>query len=879
MRAVLRAISRIVPAALRDDWLREWDAELYWWQQERRRPGRHGPGKARACLRLAGALAHAIWLRTEHWSLDMLLQDLKYAVRMLAGRPSFTLVAALTLALGIGANAAIFSIVYGVLLKPLPFRDPDRLVQIWETNPLRNWTNATASPANLLDWKARNRVFEDIGYYPGMEGQTPMTADLTLAPSNDEPVPLKALQVSANLFDVLGVEPALGRRFRRDEQEPGKHRAVILSHDLWVARFAADRAIVGREVRIDAAAYSVVGVMPNGFVFPSPQIHAWLPFVERPNFPQQRRPHYLRPIARLKPGISIDRARQDIAAIARQLEQEYPDTNTRMGADLGPLHEWIVGDTRRALAVFVAAVGLLLLIACANVANLLLARASGRAREFAIRTAVGAARGRLVRQLLTESLLLAILGGAIGLLVAEWTLRTLIALSPADLPRLHEVRLDRVVVAFMVSITGCVAFLFGLAPAWQSSRVDSGALKEGTRAADGSGRATRRMLVVAQMAASVALVVCAGLLVRSFMRLQHVPPGFDPENVITFRVSLPGVKYDTDRKAIAFYEQLGERLRSIPGVTAAGASTVIGLEGQGWTGDLFIEGRPEVHGRELRHKTIVPGYFATMRLPMVRGRDFTANDDASAPPVVVVNSALARTFFPGEDPVGRRLAFSDPARNPNVRWAAIVGVAGDEKQDGLDTPVAPEVYDTHRQNAEYGMTMVARARTPVDRVLPAIRQELRALEPAIAPYDIRTLEEVVGRSMARQRFTTWLVTAFAALALALAAVGVYGVVAFSVSRRTREIGVRVALGATRGRIVRSVLGEAAALVGAGLALGMAAAALGARGIRSLLFETPPTDLVTYAAVVALLAAVALAAAVVPARRALAVDPIEALRYE
>ena len=487
---MLKLIAVIVPAAVRTEWLREWEAEFAW---------RSRRGRAIGGSRLGGALIHALWLRKEEWSFDM-LQDLRYALRVLASRPSFALVAALTLALGIGANTAIFSVVYGVLLKPLPLREPDRLVQLWETNPLRNWTNATASPANFLDWKRRNRVFEDIGYYPGMDDKTPFQDDLSMVSPQGEPESIRMLQVSANLFPVLGVTPSLGRAFRPEEQVPGSQRVVILSHEVWRTRFDSDPSILGRSVRINMRDYEIVGVMPPGFAFPAAGIQVWMPFLEPESFQKQRRPHYLRAIARLKPGVTLEQARADMVGIAAQLEKEYPDTNTQMGVGLGPLHDWVVGDVRTALLVFISAVGIVLLIACANVANLLLARAAGRTREFAVRTALGAARLRIVRQLLTESFLLAIAGGLVGILVAEWTLAVLIRLSPEDLPRLTEVRIDGWVLAFMALVTGATAFLFGLVPAWQTSRIDAAALKDGVRTTSPGGRLTRRLLVVGQVA-------------------------------------------------------------------------------------------------------------------------------------------------------------------------------------------------------------------------------------------------------------------------------------------------------------------------------------------------------------------------------------------
>jgi putative ABC transport system permease protein len=866
---IVAAAAWLAPRANRTDLRREWNAEIAWCDRS----------SAAVARRALGAFAHALWLRKEQWSLDMLWQDLKYGARTLLARPSFAAVAIATFALGIGANTAIFSLVYGVVLKPLPLREPDRLVQIWETNPLRNWTHATASPANLLDWRARNRVFEEIAFYPGMEDRTAMLANSALAGA-DGAERIRGLEVSANFFRVLGVEPLEGRTFTDDEAQPGRDRVVVLSYGLWSRRFNRDPDIVGRDITVATLAFRVIGVMPPAFRFPSAAVDAWAPMPVTPRWAAMRRPHYLRPIARLKPGVTTEQARADMTAIASALEREYPETNTQMGVGLGPLQDWVVGSARTPLLVLLGAVGLVLLVACANLANLLLARATGRRREFAVRAALGGAGWRLARQLLTESALLAACGGVLGALGARWLLNLLVALAPADVPRLHDVALDGRMLAFVAALTTVTALLAGLAPAWHAARTDAAWLREGTRSGGGS-RSVHRALVVGQVAVSLALVVCAGLLLRSFDRLQSVPAGFDPEHAVTFRITLPGAKYGDDTtKAVGFFEDLLGRVRALPGVLATGASSVIGLDGQGWTGDLFIDGRPEVWGRELRHKEATPGYFGAMGLRLVQGRDFTDADGPDAPPVVVVNQALARAFFGDEDPLGRRIAFSRGRPGAQAPpWWTIVGVAQDEKQNGLDEPVAPEVYHTHRQRPRLGMTVVVRSRTSASALGPELRSQLRAIDAGVPMFDVRTLEEVVAASVARERFTTWIVGLFAALALTIAAVGIHGVIAHSVSSRTREIGVRIALGATRGKVRRLVLGETFGLLAAGLGAGLLLAAAGTRAIRTLLFQTPATDVATYAAVLGVFAAVALLASWVPLRRALAVDPNVALRWE
>jgi putative ABC transport system permease protein len=873
-RAMVRVATAAAPADVRADLRAEWQAEIDWWSAHPP-PGTAAGRDRRLIRRSLGIIVHVFWLRTQQWSVAMLAQDLRFALRVLAGTPSFALTAILTLALGIGANAAIFSVVYGVLLKPLPFREPDRLVQLWETNPLNNWTDATASPANLLDWKRRNQVFEDIAVYPGMDDKTPMYSNGTVTLLNAEPERLRAVLVSTNMFQVLGVSAAIGRAFDATDEKQSGGRVALLSHAAWSSQFRADPGIVGRDIAWNSRTYRVIGVMPAAFRFPAPDIDVYLPFVMVPAMEQMRRPHYLRPVARLKPGVTLAAARADLQRVAAELEREYPDTNTRMSAGLGPLHDWVVGGVRRSLFVFLGAVSLVLLIACANLANLLLARASGRARELAIRSALGGARWRLIRQLLTESAVLAAAGGLLGLFFARWTLQALLALSPPGIPRLDDVALDGPALAFIAALATVTTLLFGAVPAWQGASIDPAALRDGVRTTGGRLR-TRRALVIAQVAASVALLIGAGLFLRSFARLQAVPPGFTADNVVTWKLTLPGAVYETDGKRVAYYEGLLTRLRGIPGVAAAGGSTVLGLEGQGWTGELFIDGRPEVHGRGLLHKDVTEGYFAAVGLPIVRGRDFAATDHATAPPVIVVNESFVRAYFRDDDPVGRRISFSTGRERV---WETIVGVVRDEKQNTLAEPVKPEVYGTHRQKPTLRLALAVRGSVSPAALMPAVRAAVRQQDPGIAMYDVRTLGDVVMRSVARERFTAWVVGVFAALASAIAAIGVYGVVGGSVTRRTREIGLRVALGATRREIAALVFAETLAVVAVGLALGVLLAVAGGGMLRPLLFDVQPVDATTYAAVTGLIAAVAVLASCVPLRRALSVDPVTALRTE
>ncbi|MGE0130009.1 MAG: ABC transporter permease [Blastocatellales bacterium] len=812
--------------------------------------------------------------------MQTLFQDLRYGARMLMKKPGFTLIAVLTLALGIGANTAIFSVVNAVLISPLPYREPDRLMQFWETNPLKNWTQANVAPANLFDWQRQNQSFTEIAAYIGSDKKGPGLAGLQMD-AGGEPERIEGLYVTGNIFSVLGADAMLGRTLAEEETWAGKHTVVVLSYGLWQRRFGADPKIVGQKIMLSGRAREVVGVMPPGFYFPSKEAELWAPMGwDRNQLAQIRRPHFLRAVGRLKDGVTAEQARAEFNAIAARLEAQYPDTNTQMGVGLGPLKEWIVSDFSLPLIVLLAAVALVLLIACTNVASLLLAGASARAREAAIRAALGAGRWRIVRQLLTESLLLAFAGGALGLLLALWGKDLLVAYSPGDIPRLDEIRLDWRVLGFTLGAMLATTLLTGLAPALQSSKPQlASALKEGgQKGASGPGVRVRSALVVAEIALALVLVVVAGLMIRSFLLLQKVDPGFDSQNLLTLRVGLPGVRYGEDSQMQAFFEQAEARIRSLPGVVAVGSTTVLPLKGYQWTSDFTIDGRPpEDYGREVRHKEITPDYFRAMGLPLRRGRFFNGSDQAKSQPVIIINAALARRYFPGEDPVGRRLKFSKPDRQDT--WQTIIGVVGDEKQDSLSAEVKPEIYQSHLQRPQNQMSFVVRTAADPQTLTGAVREQIRALDRSLPVYEIRTMRDALSESLARERFVMLLLLGFAALALTLAAVGVYGVMSYSVTQRTHELGIRLALGAQTRDVLKLVLGQGLKLVSIGVVIGLAGALAAARVLNSMLFGVSATDPATFAGISLLLVVVALLACWIPARRAAKVDPMIALRCE
>jgi putative ABC transport system permease protein len=832
----------------------------------------------RAARRQFGNETRMRELSRETWGfamLDTLLQDVRFGARVLAKNRGFTAVAVLTLAFGIGMNTAIFSVVNAVLLRPLPYENSDELVQIWGTQPQLD--TAPTSPANFLEWREQNRVFEHVAAYTGQ------TFNLSGA---GEPEQIRAARVSADLFELLRVRPILGRAFLAEEDQYGSHRVVIISHALWQRRFGASPQIVGQTLTLSDQSYVVVGVMPPEFSFLRAATDVWVPIAFSPGERQTRDTNYLYVIARLKPGVTLEQARAEMEALARRQQELYPGSNAGVGVKVISYKEQVVGDTRPVLLVLLGAVGFVLLIACANVASLLLARAAGRRKEMAVRSALGASRFRVIRQLLTESVLLALLGGGLGLLLAHWGLDLLVALQPANIPRLAELSIDRSVLLFVSALSLLTGIAFGLAPALHASRLDlNDALKEGGKGAGGGGgrQRLRSLLAVSEIALSLVLLIGAGLMIKSFWRLMQVDPGFDPEKTLTMVVSLPASRYAETERQVAFFRQAVERVSSLPGVVAAGVTTDIPLFGGSSTG-FDIEGRPPYAPGQrpmVEYRSVSPGYFRAMGIPLLRGHTFTEQDRGDAPGVVIINETLARRYFPNEDPVGKRLGFSKP-----TDWREIVGVARDTRNYGLDEEVKPEAYMPLTQSApDYlagsisGMILVARASSDPQSMAAPIKREVQGLDGSLPVYNIKTMEQYLAESVARRRFNMLLLVVFAGVAVLLAVVGLYGVMSYMVSQRTHEIGLRMALGAQPRDILAMAARQGLALIGVGVGVGLVGALALTRVMTGLLYGVGATDPATFAAIVLLLALVSMLACYVPARRATRIDPLIALRYE
>jgi putative ABC transport system permease protein len=803
-----------------------------------------------------------------------MMADLRYALRMLAKSPAFSLIAILTLGLAIGANSAIFSVVNAVLLRPLPYPHSEQLVRVFGTQP--QLAIAPTSPANFLEWKEENQVFERIGTYVG-QGFNLL--------GGDKPERVIGARVSVDLLPLLGVQPALGRLFANDEDQEGRGQVVILSHDFWRSRFGGDASTVRQTITLNDRPYTVVGVMPPGFAFPSTRTQVWVPVAFNAAERATRDTNYIDVVARLKPGITIEQARANMNAIAQRQVERYPKTNTGIGAKIVSLHEQIVGDVRPMLIVLLGAVAFVLLIACANIANLLLARAAARQKEMAIRGALGASRSRVVRLLLTESLVLSIVGGAVGLLLAIWSLDLLVSLKPANLPRLTEIGVNRTVFLFTLAISVFTGIVFGLVPAWQASKPDlNEGLKESGRGSSGGPRRqrVRAALVLTEVALSLVLLIGAGLMMRSFSRLLAVDPGFKPDHVLTAFVSLPVTKYPKRQDQAAFFDRLLDRLQNLPAVSAAGVVSDLPLFGGSSTG-FDVDGRPEaLPGQRpmTDYRMINPDYFAAMGMKLVKGRVFSRYDTEGAPGVVIINETLAARFFAGEDPIGKRLNLSGEPKD----LREIVGVVADLRNYGVDADVKPEVYVPFLQSEPGYLAGVASAmnvivRSPNDpsSLASALREQVQALDKDQPVSEIRTMEWYLADSMAQRRFNMLLLGVFAGLALILAAVGIYGVIAYTVEQRTHEMGIRIALGARGGDILRLVFAHAMATTLAGIGLGLAAAFGLTRLLQSLLYQITATDPFVFATIPVLLLIVAVIATYLPARRAMKVDPITALR--
>jgi putative ABC transport system permease protein len=804
--------------------------------------------------------------------MENLIKDIQYALRATVKRPGFSLIAILTLALGIGANSAIFSVVNGVLWRPLPYPQPQQLVMAWTNHqarggPAQEWF----TPAEIDDWRAQNQVFSQFAAFnnwvPTLTGR-------------DAPESLVGAAVNHDMFNLLGIGPARGRTFLPEEDQPNAPNVAILSDDLWRARFNSDPNIVGKSISLNQDSYQVVGVMPAGFQFPIiPGVQIWRTLKPALNPACGRGCIVLRAMGRMKDSVTIAQAQADVSTIASRLAAQYPDTNSKVGATLVPLHEQLVGSIKRPLLVLLGAVGFVLLIACANVANLLLARAATREREMALRSALGASRLRVIRQLLTESSLLAFGGAAAGLALAYWLLRLLVALSPQGTPGLDQIAVDRYVLAFTVSIAAVTGIIFGLAPALQLSKLDlNHSLKDTGKGTPGGmrGGRLRGALVVAETALALLLLIGSGLLMKSFILLQRVDPGFNPDHVVTLRTILSRTPYPNPPQVVNFYTQLLDRVKATPGVQSAATISTLPLSGNQTDTHFLIDGRPAPPPEQepsAWFNSVSSDYFQTMQLRLVKGRTFSENDNEKSPPVAIISEAMARKFFPNEEPLGKRIG-----RGPD-RWREIVGVVRDIKHFSLDADAPPTMYLPMPQVPARGMDLVVRTAGDPLSMAAALRQQVWAGDRNLAIANLGAMNDLVSSSITQQRFILTLLACFAGLALLLAAVGIYGVMSYAVTQRTHEIGIRVALGARVSDVLKLVVQQGMGLTLIGVAIGMALAFALTRLMKSLLFNVTPTDATTFFAVGAALTAVALLACLIPARRATKVDPLVALRYE
>lgn len=805
--------------------------------------------------------------------MEALLQDLRYGIRMLWHSPGFTLVALLTLTLGIGANSAIFSVVNSVLLRPLDYEESDRLMILSERSQILE--GMSISYPNFTDWREQNQVFEQIAVFRRQSYNLTGIGD---------PEFLLGGMVSAELFPALRVEPALGRTFTSEEDRPGGNQVAVLTHGLWQRRFGSDPDILGQTLTLNSKPYTVIGVMPAGFVYPS-RVELWVPvgqesgqesWRERGNHPG------LYGVARLKPGITLDQARADMDAIAVSLEQQYPQSNSGNRVSITPMLEQAVRNIRPALLVIMGAVAFVLLIACANVANLLLARAAARQKEIAIRSALGAGRVRIIRQLLTESALLSIAGGGLGLLLAVWGVKLIVGINPDGIPRAREISLDSRVVLFTFAVALLTGIIFGLVPAWQASKPDMNeTLKDAGRGSTGGvhRQRFRNVLVVAEVALALVLLIGGGLMIRSFYTLQQVHPGFEANNLLTFQFTLPRDKYSEQQQRANFFRQVTDRIGEMPGVESVGLATGLPLGNNGNQTSFTVEGQavPEPGQRPLAEMAYIsPEYFKTMQMTLLKGRTFNDQDKADSPRVFVIDETFASRHWPDEDPIGKQVRFGGPNNPPST----VVGIVKRVKMEGLDTDSnRVQAYFPYMQSAWTSMSVVVRTTGDPASMTSSLRQQVLSIDKDQPIYNIRTMESIREQVVAPQRLNVLLLGIFAGVALILAAVGIYGVMSYSITQRTHEMGIRLALGARPVDVLKLVVGQGMKVAGIGVVIGLGGAFALTRLMSSLLFGVSATDPVTFAVIALILAFIALLANYIPARRATRVNPIIALRYE
>ncbi len=824
--------------------------------------------------------------------MNTLLHDVRYALKAFARSPGFTLAAVLSLAIGIGANTSIYSVASALLMRPLPYADADRLVILWNRSPGLGIAEDWFSTAQYFDIKSGHPGFEQVAIAIGANYN--LTGD-------GEPERVGTIRVSSNLLPMLGVRAALGRLFQPDEDAGTQARSAVLGHGTWMRRYGGDPQVIGRGIVLNGQPYQIVGVLPAAFSLPrevmptldgAENAEILLPLPFGADAPQIRNHEDYNILGKLKPGISIEQAQSVMDTITARLRREHPDIYPPTGGltfSIVPLQEQVVGDVRRSLLVLLASVGLVLLIACANVANLLLSRALARQKEIAVRAALGAGRARIVRQLLTESVVLAMIGGAVGLIFSVWSLSWIPILGSRSVPRIGEIAVNTEVLVFTLVLSIASGVVFGLVPALRLGRLDLHSyLKDASRgvaganAVWGKGHSTRRLLVVAELALSVVLLIGAGLLIRSFARLQQVPPGFNPSNLLTLELTMTGRKYVEPDKALETYRQLWARLARVPGVTAAGGVSALPLSQMFAWGPITVEGRPLPSSGSfinVDQRVVAADYFRAMEIPLLSGRLFNEQDTLDKPRVVIVDDHMARELWPNEDPIGKRIRVGGMDSKADLPWITVVGVVGRVKQYTLDTDSRMAMHLAHTQYRTRAMNVVVRSRVDAANLTAAIRREIRELDPDLPLYNVRTMDDRVDESLARRRFSMLLLTIFACLALGLATIGIYGVIAYLVSQGTREVGIRIALGATPGGILMLIVRQGLVITLLGIALGVIGAFALTPFMRSLLFGIEATDPATFGVIAGLLTLIALVATYVPARRATRIDPVVAMRSE